>query len=110
MGLLKLTPSQRLRLMPTTVSIMDMDWPTTDMDTDWLTTDTMDTPTPTPMVTTMARGLLMLSPLLMPTTDITTATLHTDMPTVVTMATPTPTMVTTDTDTITKLFVILFKN
>merc|ERR1719278_665981 len=85
--------------------------PTTEvMDTDWLTTDTMDTPTPTPMVTTMARGLLMLSPLLMPTTDITTATLHTDMPTVVTMATPTPIVATTDTDTITKLFVILFKN
>merc|ERR1719361_1513739 len=98
------------RLMPTT-DVMDMDWPTTDMDMDWPTTDTVVTmATPTPTVTTMARGLLMLSPLLMPTTDITTAMPHTDMPTVVTMATPTPTVVTTDTETITKLFVILFKN
>ena len=37
--LLKLTPSQRLRLMLTTVTIMDMDWPT--MGTDMPTTDTM---------------------------------------------------------------------
>merc|ERR1719431_388480 len=71
--------------MPTT-DVMDMDWPTTDMDMDWPTTDTMvPTLTPTPMVTTTARGPLMLSPRPMPTTDITTATPHTDMPTVVTM-------------------------
>merc|ERR1712105_47677 len=51
--LLKLTPSQRLRLMPTTVTITDMDWPT--MGTDMPTTDTMATPTLT-MATTMVRG------------------------------------------------------
>merc|ERR1712244_109090 len=64
------------------------------------TTDTMATPTLT-MATTMVRGLLMLSPRPMPTTDIMdmdwpTTDMDTDWLTTDTMDTPTPTpMVTT---------------
>merc|ERR1719445_2160594 len=104
-----------------------------DMDMDMPTMDTTATPMPT-MATTTERGLLMLSPRLMPTTATTTATdwlttamdmptmdttattatltppTDTAMPTMDTTATPTLTD-TTDTDIIIKLFVvILFKN
>merc|ERR1719410_1555808 len=58
LSLLTLKPSPRLRLMPTTAITTG---------TVWLTTDT---PMLT-MATTTARGLLMLSPRLMPSTDTT---------------------------------------
>merc|ERR1712203_436703 len=54
------------------------------------------------MDTTMARGLLMPSPLLMPTMATTTDMLHTVI-TVDTTATPTPIVPTDTTDIITKL-------
>merc|ERR1711863_192031 len=100
--LLMLSP--RLML---TMATMDMDWPTTDMDMDWLimaTTVLMLTLMP-PMATTTARGLLMLSPRLMPTTATTTAM---DWPTTgtdtLTMATTVTLMLTVaTTDIITKL-------
>merc|ERR1712117_770724 len=70
-SLLKLMPSQRLRLMPTmvtmdTVTILAM--PTMDMDMP--TMDTMDIHMPT-TDTTMARDLLMLRLMPMLTTDTT---------------------------------------
>merc|ERR1712048_1386532 len=76
-GLLMLSP----RPMPTMVIIMDTDSPTT------------GTVMPI-MATTTARGLLMLSPLLTHSTDITTDMLHTVMLTGVTTATLMPTMAT----------------
>merc|ERR1712001_146035 len=98
-GPLMLSP--RLRLMLTMV-VMDMAWPTTTVMV-WLITVTV-TVMLTLMLTdtTTARGLLMLSPLLTRTTDITTDMLHTVMLTGVTTATLTLTVATTDTDIITK--------
>merc|ERR1711915_63701 len=79
--LLKL--SQRLRLMLT----MD----TTDIILDMPTTDTTDIPMPM-LVITMARDLLMLSPLLMLDTSMDTMDMDTlDMPTMDTMDTHMPT-------------------
>merc|ERR1719232_142863 len=80
-----LRPSLRLRLMPMlTMVSTDMAFPMPDMDTvlptmdtAMPTTDTTDIPMPT-MLTTTARGLLMLSPLLRPMLMLTTDT--TDMP------------------------------
>merc|ERR1719328_303118 len=82
-GLLMLSP----RPMPTMVIIMDTDSPTTG--TVMPITVTMATLTLI-MATTTARDLLMLSPLLTHTTDITTDMLHTVMLTGVTTATRTP--------------------
>merc|ERR1711862_1039170 len=107
-----LRPSLRLMPMLTMVStdmafpMPDMDTVLPTMDTDMPTTDTTDIPMPT-MLTTMARGLLMLRlppllrPMLMLTTDTTDmpvlmTTDTTDMP-VDTTATPSATaMDTTD--------------
>merc|ERR1719481_1481427 len=99
--------SPRLMLMPTT-DTTDTLLPTTD--TDMPAMDTMDTHMPTTMDITMARGPLMLSPLLMPTTDMPTTerdllmlkpmlmlTTDTHMLTVTDM----PTADTTDTHTLT---------
>merc|ERR1712020_333997 len=86
-GLLMLSP----RPMPTMVIIMDTDSPTTG--TVMPITVTMATLTLI-MATTTARGLLMLSPLLTHSTDITTDMLHTVMLTGVTTATLMPTMAT----------------
>merc|ERR1719410_1885090 len=61
LSLLTLKPSPRLRLMPTTAITTG---------TGMLIMDITDTPMLT-MATTTARGLLMLSPRLMPTTDTT---------------------------------------
>merc|ERR1712095_163561 len=75
-----LRPSLRLRLMPMlTMVSTDMAFPMPDMDTDMPTMDTTDIPMPT-MLTTTARGLLMLRlpPLLRPMLMLTTDT--TDMP------------------------------
>merc|ERR1712113_279355 len=83
LSLLTLKPSPRLRLMPTTAITTGTVWLTTG--TGMLIMDTTDTPMLT-MATTTARGLLMLSPRLMPSTDITTATLPTAMLTVDTTA------------------------
>merc|ERR1712083_755550 len=105
-SLLKPMPSPRLRLMPTTVIITATAWPT--MDTD---TPTMDT-TATPMLTTAtttARGLLTLSPRLMPTTvpmdtvwPITdTGTVWPTMDTTAPMLTPMLTATTTARDLLT---------
>merc|ERR1712203_728455 len=102
LSLLTLKPSPRLRLMPT-MAIMDMASLTMVMDMASLTTVTMGMLTPTPMDTTTARGPLMLSPLLMLTTAITTVMPHTVMLTAVTTVTLMLTVATTDTDTITKL-------
>merc|ERR1719411_1385184 len=77
--------------MPTMVIIMDTDSPTTG--TVMPITVTMATLTLI-MATTTARGLLMLSPLLTHSTDITTDMLHTVMLTGVTTATLMPTMAT----------------
>merc|ERR1712203_167046 len=63
LSLLTLKPSPRLRLMPTMVIIMDMAWPTTGTVMPIMVT--MATLTLI-MATTMARGPLMLSPLLSP--------------------------------------------
>merc|ERR1739844_874878 len=79
---------------------MDMASPITG--TVMLTTAIMATLTPTTDTTT-ARGLLMLSPLLTHSTDITMDMLHTVMLTGVTTATPMLTMVTTATTTESKL-------
>merc|ERR1712048_36013 len=128
LSLLTLKPSPRLRLMPI-MAIMDMAWPTgTGMVWDtmvttvhmpilmvpmvmvwattvwattvWVTTVWVTEVMPTLMsVTTTARGLLMLSPLLTRIMDITTDMLHMVMPGV-TSATRTDTSATTD---ITKL-------
>merc|ERR1712203_776480 len=80
LSLLTLKPSPRLRLMPT-MAIMDMASLTMVMDMASLTTVTMGMLTPTPMDTTTARGLLLLSlllsPLLMPTTVTTVMALPT---------------------------------
>merc|ERR1711976_599187 len=83
---------------------MDTDLPTT---TDMPTTDTTDIPIPMATSDTMARGLLMLSPLLRPmlmlTTDTTAMPTPTDtaMPTVPMDTTATPTA--TDSDTTDKM-------
>ena len=69
----------------------------------WLTTVTMVMLTLMLTDTTTARDLLMLSPLLMLTTAITTVMPHTVMLTAVTTVTLMLTVATTDTDTITKL-------
>merc|ERR1712113_1185407 len=68
LSLLTLKPSPRLRLMPTTAITTGTVWLTTG--TGMLIMDTTDTPMLT-MATTTARGLLMLSPRLMPSTDTT---------------------------------------
>merc|ERR1712172_277887 len=86
LSLLTLTPSPRLRLMPTT-AVMVMALPTTGTVMAWDTTGTTVLML-TPMVlrdTTTARGPLrlrlspppLLSPLLMPTTDVTVTALPT---------------------------------
>merc|ERR1712203_844311 len=98
-GPLMLSP--RLRLILTMV-VMDMAWPTTGTVMFWLITVTTVMLTLMLTDTTTARGLLMLSPLLTRTTDITTDMLHTVMLTGVTTATLTLTVATTDTDIITK--------
>merc|ERR1712152_95824 len=76
-----LRPSLRLRLMPTTLdmvdSMVDTDMPVLAM------VDTPMVPTPMPMVPTTERGLLMPSPRLMPTmplTDMVSPMLDTAMP------------------------------
>merc|ERR1719232_2071219 len=79
--------SPRLKLMPTT-DTTDTLLPTTD--TDMPATDTMDTHMPTTMDITMARGLLMLSPLLMLPMDTTDMDTILDMPTMDTMDTHMP--------------------
>merc|ERR1712170_30418 len=99
--LLKL--SQRLRLM-LTMDTMDIPllmptMDTTDIILDMPTTDTMDILMPM-LVTTMARGLLMLSPMpdtFMDTTAMDTDTMDMDMPTMVTTDILMPTMDTMDT-------------
>merc|ERR1719232_1635898 len=100
-----LRPSLRLRLMPMLTMVSpDMDTVLPTMDMDMPTMDTTDIPMPT-MLTTMARGLLMLRlppllrPMLMLTTDTTDMpvlmpTDTTDMP-VDTTATPTDTALDT---------------
>merc|ERR1712203_272698 len=78
-----------LLLMPGTSMVVTMDMA---MLLAMPTMDTMDTHMPTTMDTTMARGLLMLSPLPLPspplmlmlTTDMDIPTMDTDMPTMVT--------------------------
>merc|ERR1719400_2716990 len=95
------TTTVMLTLMLTMV-VMDMAWPTTGTVMVWLITVTTVMLTLMLTDTTTARGLLMLSPLLTPTTDITTDMLHTVMLTGVTTATLTLTVATTDTDIITK--------
>merc|ERR1711976_990882 len=109
---LRLPPLLRLMLMLSMVST-DMAFPMPDMDTvlptttDMPTTDTMDIPMPMATSDTMARGLLMLSPLLrlmlMLTTDTTAMPTPTDtaMPTVPMDTTATPT--DTDSDTTDKM-------
>merc|ERR1712203_524799 len=102
LSLLTLKPSPRLRLMPT-MAIMDMALPTTGTVMAWLTTVTMVMLTLMLTDTTTARGPLMLSPLLMLTTAITTVMPHTVMLTAVTTVTLMLTVATTDTDAIAKL-------
>merc|ERR1719232_908612 len=100
-----LRPSLRLRLMPMlTMVSTDMAFPMPDMDTvlpttdtDMPTMDTTDIPMPT-MLTTTARGLLMLRlpPLLRPMLMLTTDT--TDMPVLMpTDTTDMPVLMPTDT-------------
>merc|ERR1712043_52564 len=112
MGTLTDTTMARGPLMPSprpmpmhSMVIMVMAWDTTV----WATTVLATTGwvmlvmlTLTLMDTTMARGLLMPSPLLMPTMATTTDMLHTVI-TVDTTATPTPIVPTDTTDIITKL-------
>merc|ERR1712045_370137 len=88
-----LMPSQLLLLSPRPMLMLS-----TDMDTDLLTTDmamltmgTLDTHMPT-MDTTMARGLLMLSPLLMLPMLIMDMDITLAMPTMDTMDTHMPTV------------------
>merc|ERR1712244_77428 len=69
-----LKPSQRLMLMPS-MDTMDMD-----ITSVMPTMDTTDTHMPTTVMPTTERGLLMLKPMLMLTTDTHTLTV-TDMPT-----------------------------
>merc|ERR1712027_261891 len=109
---LRLPPLPRLMLMLSMVS-MDMAFPMPAMDTvlptttDMPTTDTTDIPMPMATSDTMARGPLMLSPLLRPmlmlTTDTTAMPTPTDtaMPTVPMDTTATPSA--TDTDTTDKM-------
>merc|ERR1712025_761466 len=82
--------SPRLMLMPTT-DTTDTLLPTTD--TDMPAMDTMDTHMPTTMDITMARGPLMLSPLLMLPMDTMDMDTILDMPTMDTMDTLMPTVV-----------------
>merc|ERR1712088_1168917 len=99
-------PLMRSPRLMLTMATTAMDWPTTDMDMDmdWLTmATTVLMLTLMLMATTTARGLLMLSLLLMPTMVITTAMLLTAMLTVATTATLMLTVATTVTDIITKL-------
>merc|ERR1712072_163082 len=99
-GLLMLSPLLSLLLMPSMV-ITVMDSPIMGTVMVWLIMVTMVMPILMLMDTTMERGLLMLSPLLTHSTDITTDMLHTPG---VTTATRTAIMpMDTDTDTITKL-------
>merc|ERR1711963_324802 len=90
------TPSPRLMPTPTTATTA---WATTVLDTDSVPTD-MDTPTLMATTATMARGLLMPSPLpplrlrLIPTTD-TTAWDTTDTDTTVLDTAPTDTVLAT---------------
>merc|ERR1712203_185497 len=100
--LLMLSPLLRPLLSPTTVATV-MALPTTGPVMAWLTTVTMAMLTLMLTDTTTARGPLMLSPLLMLTTAITTVMPHTVMLTAVTTVTLMLTVATTDTDTITKL-------
>merc|ERR1712025_1544683 len=80
-----------LLAMPT-MDTMDTLMPTTD--TDMPAMDTMDTHMPTTMDITMARGPLMLSPLLMLPMDTMDMDTILDMPTMDTMDTLMPTVVT----------------
>merc|ERR1711970_1632525 len=80
--------SPRLMLMLSTDT--DTDLPTMDMD--MLTMDTMDTHMPITMAITMARGPLMLSPLLMLPTDTMDMDITLDMLTMDTMDTHMPTV------------------
>merc|ERR1712029_693330 len=80
--------SPRLMLMLST-DTMDTLLPMLTTDMDMLTMDTMDTHMPT-MDTTMARGLLMLSPLLMLPMDTTDMDTTLAMPTMDTMDTHMP--------------------
>merc|ERR1712172_72199 len=76
-----LRPSLRLRLMPTTLDMVDS------------MVDTPMVPTPMPMVPTTERGLLMPSPRLMPTmplTDMVSPMLDTAMPVLPMVMVPTP--------------------
>merc|ERR1711971_204889 len=104
LSLLTLTPSPRLRLMPT-MAVMVMALPTTGTVMAWDTTGTTVLML-TPMVltdTTTARGPLrlrlspppLLSPLLMPTTDVTVMAWPTTVLTTVLMLTLTLTDTTT---------------
>merc|ERR1712228_645472 len=101
--------SQRLRLMltmdTTDIPLLMPTMDTTDIILDMPTTDTTDIPMPM-LVITMARDLLMLSPLLMlrpmpdtfmDTTAMDTDTMDMDMPTMVTTDILMPTMDTMDT-------------
>merc|ERR1711915_464966 len=101
--LLKL--SQRLRLMltmdTTDIPLLMPTMDTMDIILDMPTTDTTDIPMPM-LVITMARDLLMLSPLpmldtFMDTMDMDTDTMDMDMPTMVTTDILMPTMDTMDT-------------
>merc|ERR1739848_687875 len=108
LSLLTLKPSPRLRLRPI-MAIMDMAWPTTGTVMVWLTMVTM-VHMPILMVlmdTTMARGLLMPSPLPRPTPfmvpmAMAATTVWATWVTEVMLDTLTDTT-DTDTDTITKL-------
>merc|ERR1712177_200822 len=85
--------SPRLMLMLST-DTMDILLPMPTTDTDMPTTDTMDTHMPV-LDTTMARGLLMPSPLLMLPMDTTDMDTTLDMPTMDTTDTHMPTVDTT---------------
>merc|ERR1711883_12239 len=80
-----LMPSQR-PMLSTVITVMAS--PTTGTDMAWLITAITATLMLTTTDTTTARGLLMLSPLLTHSTDITMDMLHTVMLTGVTTATP----------------------
>merc|ERR1719220_1556241 len=94
-----LMPSPLLLLSPRLMLSTDTDMDLPTMDMDMPTMDTMDTHMPTTMATTMARGplmpspLLLLSPRLMLSTDMDTdlPTMDMDMPTMDTMDTHMPT-------------------
>merc|ERR1719317_614991 len=92
-----LMPSPPLPLSPRLMLMLSTDTDTDllTMDMDMPTMDTMDTHTHMPtMDTTMARGLLMLSPLLMLPTLIMDMDITLAMPTMDTMDTHMPTVVT----------------